>query len=631
MCMLVQAALPQQRSINDWQLLLDHLRQQIDQDSQNYPRQKGLDTYKNSCQPYVEALQVFAKDRDEAFKAAQEAQASKDPKVKAFFDQFMDLVDRAQAEGNGVLGLGSFLLRVEDTFGPKPCAELTMNAKSFGKCLYDKARELKFDHTITQGQVRLMMNKGLDDLDTGWTLRCEETLGNPQYCGWMYPDLERNPNPYDYEILLAEANEVRQLSPYFDLGPERQRADDLMNRYLKDTLCLDPNTGHKRYVELAEQYKLSSAKEYIDGFYGTLKGTVRVGEGGGGSPAEGAHVVVTDPKDETTWEADTKADGTYTIKKALLHADKDEKGHPRCPAFRISAALENCRGKGTFTGTLTNPNPGEVLKKDVTMTCGKWDASMVITKRETESRVSESHSGVNANRKVFDGLTGATVFLRLTQDSTVSVPGLNENLESYHVTSFELESFQKQARSESYSNEHMEHCLIESTTTTKQLGQQMGFQLEPTSLPLFLMIHVDAKTQKAKKVEIAGMELKFQNTIDVDTVSKGCDRTSSNHRTSLENGVFSITPVEDAIPDPTFNPNALPDFLRDLSKRTGVQIPPIKGPKQESIRPEFVVKSGDGKSFLEGEGRVLKEKQIEDGHSRVEQIYRWNMIRRKKR
>jgi hypothetical protein len=528
-CASAPFSLAQQRSLGDWQLLLDHLRQQLEQDSKDYPRQSGTDTYKNSCNPYVEALQVFAKDRDEAFKAAQEAQASKDPKVKALFDQFMDLVDRAQDEGNATLHLADILLRVEDNYGPIDGATLSLRAGTYGKCVYDKARELKFDYSITRGQVQRMLDKALDDLDTGWSLRCEETPGNPEYCGWMYPDKARDPDPYDYEILLAEADKVRELSPYFDLGAERQRADELMNRYLKDTLCLDPNAGHKRYLELADKYGLSSAKDYIDGFYATLKGTVHLEEGGGQQPAQGAHVTVTDPKDQTKWEADTGADGSYTIKKALLHADRDEKGRPRCPHFSISATWQNCRADDTYTGPLIKPNSSEVLKKDVTMTCVRQRAAkgtFTIRRQVTTHRVSNDpkHSSLEEGTSV----ANATIVASFEFERLYAPRDKDEVEEAYAVKSWDIldasaNDYDKQEdewRDPRYARGIKERTVKLETASWKVGKSDIG----PEGLSIFF----DKRTGKATRVllNFHGLMFSGQSHIKTDSVygDKGYDR-----------------------------------------------------------------------------------------------------------
>ncbi len=265
----------------------------------------------------------------------------------------------------------------------------------------------------------------------------------------------------------------------------------------------------------------------------------------------------------------------------------------------------------------------------------EYDALLQVTKRETESSVTVFHSGssdevVDSNQR-YDDIIEATVSLALTQDMALPNPVQNEILEYYHATSVKLERFQKLVHSEFHQNTHSKNCLTEETRTKKEMGQELGLQAPYTNVPSVVIIYVDAKTQKAKKVVIITLALKFQKTINEDFILKGCNTNTSNHKTHFENGFFSIEPVENLIPDPTFNPNGMADFLRELSKKTGSQqLPPIKGPKQEYIYPEFVVKSGDGKTSLGGEGRVLKEEHPENTKTRVERIYQWQMTKRKK-
>jgi len=369
----------QPRSLDEWQLLHDYLRAEILRHSDQYPRGSGLDTLKNSCEVYVRALEVFAADRDQALTAAQEAQASADPAVQAFFDKFMDLVDLAQDFGDGALQMADIMLRVEDNFGPIPGATLTLRVDLYAKCLYDNARRLQFDEGITRRQVQRMLQKAIDDLDRGWSLRCGE-IHEAVYCGWMYPDLERNPDPFYVEERLKEADKIREQAPYYELDSERRQADELMNRYLKDTLCLNPARGHKWYLQLAEQYRLNNAREYIDGFYAKLHGHVWIEEAGQRRPANGAKVTVTDPKDQTTWQAMADREGYYEIDRGLLHNHKGKDDEDRCPVFKISAESQGDRVDDTYEGNLREPDTHAEFTKDlVIQRDDQWDVTITYT------------------------------------------------------------------------------------------------------------------------------------------------------------------------------------------------------------------------------------------------------------
>jgi hypothetical protein len=69
------------RSLDDWQQLYDYLRVRIYQDGLN--EQSPGDKMKWGCEVCVRSMEVYAKDRDEVFQYAQEAQASKDPNPTA--------------------------------------------------------------------------------------------------------------------------------------------------------------------------------------------------------------------------------------------------------------------------------------------------------------------------------------------------------------------------------------------------------------------------------------------------------------------------------------------------------------------------------------------------------------------
>jgi hypothetical protein len=508
----------------------------------------------------------------------------------------MDLVEQAQSEGNGVLELASFLLRVEDNFGPIDRATLTMRAESDGRCLYDKARELKFDHNITRRQVKRMLEKALDDLDTGWSLRCEEALGNPEYCGWMYPDRQRNPNPH-CEIPLAEADKVRQLSPYFELEPEHQRADDLMNRYLKDTLCLLPDKGHIWYLELAEQYKLFAAKEYINGFYGTLKGRVWIEEGTSRRPADGAHVVVINPKDFTKWETDTDSDGKYTIKKALLHAHADEKGRQRCPKFEISATWQNCRGDDTFEGPLMRPKPDEVFEKDATITCiknGEAKGTIIarqVTNIHRQSRTESTTSQEEGYREV-----EVTVQAKYELQSSSVDESRGEIEESYTVKSWDISSSLASASLKTLLEKRdvgkITHCQgldyrIEKFFTGSGRAGKSDFSPEPTEL----IIVFDKKSGKAKRVMFSDFVVSVtgQSSVKTDEVhgDKGWDRNSQTYTAFRNSSVTEAQPM-------TFDFNLVSNKLSSKPEEL-----PTRG-MPESTR----VTGGDGVRQLSGGGRI---------------------------
>jgi len=321
----------------DWESLYQYLKYQIDTHSHEYPK-GNLKWY----HPYVEALEVFASDRDRAFQYAQQAQAEGND---YYFNKFMDLVERAQAEGDAVLGQADLLFRLADEFGERGWHTLCLQAEGMGKPIYDKAIELGFDKTITQGQMRTLLREALDQL--------ENPFGHlPPYL-WPYPD--RQPYPQADEG-LKEADWPRQLARYFELDQEYNYATDLLSRYLKDALCLLPR-GHKWYLALANQYGLEAARDHIEGFYATIYGQVEIEKAGQREPAPGATVRVFAPKDNQTWTTTADKNGEYRIGGVILHDD--------CSPFQISADHEGDSVDDAFEGPLDDPDPGYEYEKDL--------------------------------------------------------------------------------------------------------------------------------------------------------------------------------------------------------------------------------------------------------------------------
>lgn len=358
---------------DDWELQVTYLKHQIEQHARQHPS-GNLKDY----MPYVKALQVFAADRDEALRLAQEAQASKDPAIRKLFDPFMDLMERAQDEGNAVLGQADFLFRTVDQFGPISHGTLLMRAQHEGQIIYDEAGRLQFDQDITRQQMKRMLDTALIDLDTGWSLRCDS-----RYCGWLYPDPQRIYVAPQADMWLRRQEMIRERARYFKLPDVLNRATELMNLYLKDALCrLDK--GHQWYLDLAIQYDLGSARQYIEGFYATLYGKVERETPEGRKPADNARVVVTDPHDNRTWQGFADESGRYEIKKVILHK--------ACSPFRANAEHRGEKEQSSYHGPLKEPNPAERFEKNFLISQDFWEAEITYTQHGTMKRAgAEAH------------------------------------------------------------------------------------------------------------------------------------------------------------------------------------------------------------------------------------------------
>jgi hypothetical protein len=334
------------RSPDDWELLYLQLKYQIEEHEREHPK-KGIAWWDHI--PYVEALDVFAEDRGQAFQYAQEAQAEGND---YYFNKFMDLEELAEYFGNHILDSAGILFGLKDYTG---WANWCSKAEDPGKPIFDKAKERHFDKSITQKQIRKLLQASLEDLEHGY-----EYLH-----GELWDDRGRvNPQA---DACLEKVGWVRELADYFELDEEYQDATELMNRYLKDALCLLPK-GHQWYLDLAKQYDLEETRKHIEGFYATVFGKVEVQRGEEREPAPGASVRVYAPKDDQEWKTTANEDGEYKIERVLLHKD--------CEPFEISAEYKGDRVDDRYDGPLEEPNTEYEFEKDLLIAPKTWKGTL---------------------------------------------------------------------------------------------------------------------------------------------------------------------------------------------------------------------------------------------------------------
>jgi hypothetical protein len=287
--------------------------------------------------PFLDALDIDAKDRQELTAYAQAAQAVHND---YYYNKFMDLVGEAQINGNDVLKKAN---EYRNILAEEPCKDyhcwvnLGFMVKNNGLRLYEKALEMKFDAEITREQARKLLNMGMDAMDS------------------QGPWVDGEPAPNADAELYGIDTYIRQACPPFPLPAEYERATEVMNRYLIDTLCKLPS-GHQHYLDLAKQYKLERAQRHIEGFYAFVVGKVEVDRGEGPKPARGAKVTVTDPHDQREWSATTTSGGHYDLQKVILHK--------KCSPFHIVAEFEGEKKEEDFEGPLDEPDPTYRFEKN---------------------------------------------------------------------------------------------------------------------------------------------------------------------------------------------------------------------------------------------------------------------------
>jgi hypothetical protein len=361
----------------DWAKRYNDLRDSIEP---NMDEPKG---YPGRLEPYLTWLERKARDRDEVKKAMEDAfnAAHGNPEWGEKFDNLLKMAQRS-GENTAWDACFKFLrIKKDDDW-----QNTLYKARNFGRIIYQKAAETRFDPVHVREQwVRCLVRYAINNIEVakfGLYDGRTSVFGEFDEEGLLViPKRDFNVNcerRIDFKILekgdpitpldkgLEWLEDVRKECDWWQFGLERTDVTKLMVEYFKDCLCFLPgNKSHNWYVELAKKYRLEEAREYAEGFYATLKGTVWIKEGEDRKPASYAEVKVVDPKDGKTWKTNADNNGKYKIKDALLHAHKDAKGRVRCPVFKIFASHEGSSAEDTFKGTLQEPNRGAELTKDL--------------------------------------------------------------------------------------------------------------------------------------------------------------------------------------------------------------------------------------------------------------------------
>lgn len=361
----------------DWAKRYAELAQRVEP---NMDEPKG---YPAKLEPYLSWLDRKARDRDDVKRAMEDAFSAAHGSPE-WGGKLAKLLEKAQRSGENTAWDACFkLLRIKKDDNWQ---NTLFKAKEFGRPIYSKAAETKFDPGHVRDEwVRCLIRYAIGNVEIdkfGLYEGRESVFAEWDKDGFLViPKRDFDVNcerRIDFKVLqkgepqtpadrgMEWVEEIRKECDWWRFGRERADATQLMVEYFKDVLCFMPrDKSHQWYVELARKYALDEAVQYAKGFYATLQGTVWVEDTSGRKPAEGALVTVTDPRDGKTWKAKTDFDGRYQIKEALLHAHKDPKGRPRCPVFKISAQLDDDRVDDTFEGKLGQPDPGATLTKNL--------------------------------------------------------------------------------------------------------------------------------------------------------------------------------------------------------------------------------------------------------------------------
>ena len=263
------------------------------------------------------------------------------------------------------------------------------------------------------------------------------------------------------------------------------------------------------------------------------------------------------------------------------------------------------------------------------------DAMLTLEGSETTSHDHDSneknyHENVHIKETV-----EATITLSLTLGQTLEIPNYAQVWEYYRADSRDIQRFQAvlSERDErgSPGDKWMSRHTVDGTG-----GKQ---KIDAPFMNDQVIVVFDKKTKKAVKAIVPGYSVSFdwelrdkfhsERWSEDSPVPKTEDRESSSHK----NDTLHVGPVEANIPDPTINPNALQEEITRMFKERGLP-PPANIPggkqKEEKIRPEYLVKSGDGETTMGGEGKKVDENTGPGSRDVRERKFKWRLTRKKK-
>jgi len=147
----------------------------------------------------------------------------------------------------------------------------------------------------------------------------------------------------------------------------------------------------------------------------------------------------------------------------------------------------------------------------------------------------------------------------------------------------------------------------------------------------------DRKSGQALKATIPLYGISFTwNVEDKTHIVKWSPKNEENKENPHKVNVnYRMRPVEELVPDPTGGGGGLKGYVEELYRQRGLTppagIPGEKKRKESKIHPEFLVKSGDGRTTCGGEGKKSEFRSDSPGSTRrQEKIFRWELKRRKK-
>jgi len=331
---------------------------------------------------------------------------------------------------------------------------------------------------------------------------------------------------------------------------------------------------------------------------------------------------------------------------------------PDPDAKPVDGSTELSRGPGTGQGPGTNPTnqsgtsgtvqndgtPGypEEVKGEAIINVKPLEYEATLTVKGTYKKTEKSSYRRQTSDGVEDGTYDlqerqeASFYVPLKMENAGDMPVLNQRWEYYRPLDINLSNFKASFRSRQY--DHGEGggygYRITVTITKSPTGQKVAGK--DVLLQSNIVLIIDKKTEKVVKVISAySVEFKWQGSRTMYGEHWDPDsRSTENDADPIdEDDKFDAEPVEDPVPDPTFS--SVSQSLKTYFKDMGIPLPSdVEIPEDEDEKPEicpdYLVTTGDGKTFFGGRGEKIKDHSNGANTDREERTFSWNMTRKKK-
>jgi len=276
-----------------------------------------------------------------------------------------------------------------------------------------------------------------------------------------------------------------------------------------------------------------------------------------------------------------------------------------------------------------------IIEKEFSIQC--YDASITVTKKfekiletSNEDRKEEHIQKHRLNESIE---ATVTVYAKLTD--VQEMPVFNQTWEYYKPVSVNITSFNYN------STENKLRSGPNYQTTVNYFRSVNNFEIEElnsvSQVPW--MLAIDNETGKAVKIIPGGYDIAY-DFIETETVknvktSEQGTEIDSNSSTKNSEKTFALGPVGEEVEDPTIKKSDT--WIQDYIKKQGIALPPgVEIPEisnQETIKkikPDILVKSGDGKYNFGGYGKRTIKEDLWNGYQEENLNYKWSMTRMKK-